>query len=115
MLTVNSVIRMVVPAATKNTHQLILIRKTKSCSHACIANHPMGIAMISEMNTSEIKSFASSCTMLVTVAPRTFLIPISFVFTWAVYAARPNKPRHEIKIATIAKILNSLPVRCSVL
>ena len=48
-------------------------------------------------------------------APNTFLIPISFVLLSAVYAAKPNNPRHEIRIASTAKMPASLPINVSVL
>ena len=43
-----------------------------------------------------------------TLAPSTFRTPISFVLRSAVYAARPNKPKHEIIIASAANTRDNL-------
>ncbi len=59
--------------------------------------------MIAEMTTSIKKSFESSCTILLTLAPNTFLIPISFMRWVMANADSPNKPKQAIKIARQAK------------
>ena len=45
--------------------------------------------------------------MLVIEAPKTFLIPISFVFCSVVKEMSPNNPRHEIIIASREKLINA--------
>ncbi len=45
--------------------------------------------------------------ILLTDAPITFLIPISFLLFCAVKAASPNKPRQEMMIASPAKYFDN--------
>ena len=86
-----------------NTVQLIGIRYAKSCSHLCITNQAIGEATKIETAISFKKSLESKLTMLVTLAPSTFLTPISLKRCSALNVARPNKPRHEMKMAMIVK------------
>ncbi len=68
-----------------------------------MAYHAIGEAMQMEIATSFKKSFESKPTMLATLAPNTFLTPISLVRCSALKVARPNKPRQEIRIAMKVK------------
>ena len=45
--------------------------------------------------------------ILLTEAPITFLIPISFLLFCAVKAAKPNKPRQEMMMASPAKYFDN--------
>ena len=90
-------------AATKNTNGVMLIRYAKLCSQLCISHHETGKAISNEINTSFKKSLDNMVVMFATDAPITFLTPISFLLFCAVKAARPNKPRHEIRMAKPAK------------
>jgi len=56
------------------------------------------------MITNCKKSLDNNVVIPVTLAPNTFLIPISFVLCSAVYAASPNKPKHEMIIANAANM-----------
>ena len=58
-----------------------------------------------EIITNCKKSFDNNVVIPVTLAPNTFRIPISFILRSAVYAAKPNKPKHEIIIANAANTL----------
>ena len=69
--------------------------------------------MMQETLTSCTNSFASNPVSPVTEAPSTLRMPISFVRRSAVYAAKPNKPRQEIKIASIANMPANFPISVS--
>ena len=68
-----------------------------------MTHQAIGEAMTIEMATSFRKSFESSDTIPVTLAPSTFLTPISFVRCSALNVAKPNKPRQEIRMAITVK------------
>src|SRR5688500_10483968 len=78
-LTVNNVIRIAARPAEINTHPLIGSRYAKSSSHFDIAHHAIGTAMRSEIKTNNKNSRDNRLNTDVTLAPNTFLIPISFV------------------------------------
>src|SRR5688500_2347566 len=86
-----------------------LTRYAKSLSHWFIAHHVTGIAITIAITTSLMKSLEISVTMPATDEPNTFLIPISFVRCSAVKVARPNNPRHAIKIASAENKLKIFP------
>ena len=65
--------------ATANTHHSIFILYAKSFIHLFITHHATGDATRMEINTSFRKSLDNIITILLTEAPTTFLIPISFV------------------------------------
>ncbi len=71
------------------------------------------MAMSMEMAVSLRKSFESIDQRLITPAPRTFRTPISFVRCSATKAARPKRPRQEMKMARTVKTAARLPMRCS--
>jgi hypothetical protein len=89
--------------AIKNIHQLIFILYAKFCNHLSMISHANGEAMNNAIATSFRKSFENKITMLATLAPSTLRTPISFVRCSALNVASPNKPRHEIRMATIVK------------
>ena len=60
------------------------------------------------MIMSTTNSLDMYLTMLVTDAPRTFLMPISFVRCSAVKEDNPNIPRQEINIASSVKMVELL-------
>src|SRR4051812_12469210 len=97
---------------TANTHQLISVRYTKSCSHLFITNHAMGEAIVNASNTNDKRSFDNKETICVTDAPNTFLTPISFVLVLVVYITNPNKPRQLMKIQSPADQFNNLAMSC---
>src|ERR1700744_647329 len=92
-LIVSNAIVNVKAADNAKTHQLILVRKAKLCSHLFITYHAIGKAITEAMITSFIKSVESMVTTLLTEAPNTFLIPISFMRRSPVYMASPNTPK----------------------
>ena len=65
--------------------------------------------------TTFVKSEDNRYTMPNELEPSTFLIPISFKRRSAVNAARPNKPRQEITIASPAKYFDNVATRFSAL
>ena len=69
--------------------------------------------MIAAINTSFKKSFDNNVTMVLTFAPNTFRTPISFMRCVMANADKPNKPRHAMKIAMHANIVNMVPCLCS--
>src|SRR5689334_5854615 len=93
--------------AMANTHQLILIRYAKSCSQLFIKYHATGEATTNAITTKRRNSFESNSTRPFTVAPKTFLIPISFSLLCAAYVASPNNPRQPTKMATAVNIQTS--------
>ena len=78
-LTVINAIRIAAIPATANTHQLMVVRYAKSCSHECMIHHATGVAITNETMISTRKSFDKRNNRLFTDAPNTFLIPISLV------------------------------------
>src|SRR5690606_42036988 len=54
-------------------------------------------------------------TILVALAPSTFLMPISLSFSVVVNDASPHSPRHAIKMASTAKKLKIFANCCSAL
>ena len=60
----------------------MLILYAKSCNHLSIANQAIGTARISAMITSFKKSFESRPMRLLTDAPNTLRMPISFTRCW---------------------------------
>src|SRR6185295_7515806 len=71
------------------------------------------MAMAQDIITRFTKSLDNICHKLKTLAPRTLRTPISFVRCSATNEARPNKPRHEMNTARIAKKVERLPMRFS--
>ena len=65
------------PVAMK-IHKLKLILNAKSCNHVLIKYHAIGAAIIKARSTSFTKSVDSIFTMLLTEAPSTLRILISF-------------------------------------
>ena len=71
------------------------------------------MAMKQDSITNPTKSLDNICHKLKTEAPTTLRIPISLVLCSATKDASPNKPRHEIKMARMAKKVARLPIRSS--
>src|SRR6476469_1383214 len=65
-------------AAAMNIHQAKLIRYAKSFNQLFIIYHAIGNATIAAIATNFKKSLTTSVTTLDTLAPSTFLMPISF-------------------------------------
>src|SRR5690242_10277688 len=86
------------PAAI-NTHQWILTRYAKSCSHECAMYQAIGEAMTVATITKVKKSLEISNTMFDTVAPSTLRMPISFVRCNTAYAVTANRPRQASNMA----------------
>ena len=61
--------------------------------------------MAFETRSRRTKSFEILVTMLMTEAPRTFLIPISLVRCSEMKEAMPNSPRQDMNIASAVKYL----------
>src|SRR6185312_1277964 len=99
------------PAST-NTHQEIVVRYVYLCNQCCRKYRATGIATAHEMITRLIQSFDNIFQILNTLAPNTFLTPISFVLCSAINVARPNKPRQEINIASTQNTVDIFPI-CS--
>lgn len=107
-LIVNNAMKKAKAAAKTNTDQLILMRYAKFCSQLCIKYHATGDAISMAMPTSLKKSFDRSRTMPVTLAPKTFRIPISFVFLTTTKAIKPHKPMQQMKMEMAENALNKL-------
>ena len=71
----------------------------------------MGVAIRQEISTKTTKSLDKDCQSLATDAPNTLRMPISLVRCSAMNDARPNKPKHEIKMARMETIKESLPMK----
>src|SRR4029078_684475 len=69
--------------------------------------------MKQEMIISKTNSLDSICHGLTILAPNTLRTPISFVRCSATKDDRPNNPRHEISIASMAKRVDKFPIRSS--
>ena len=78
-LTVRSAIRIAANPAARNIHQLIATRYSKLCNQLCIIHQATGNATRQEIRTKIKKSFESNFAIPATLAPNTFLIPISLV------------------------------------
>ena len=89
------------------------MRKAKSCNHLLDAHHANGTAIRMEIATNSKKFFEINNVMLLTFAPRTRLIPISFERCIVVKAVRPNNPRHAKIMASADAIENKEEVLCS--
>ncbi len=81
-----------------NIHHGIPILKTKSCNHLCKPHQAMGKATNAAIAMSFKKSIDNMPTILLTDAPSTFLIPISFVRFTTIKVANPNNPMQAIKM-----------------
>ena len=79
-----------------------------------MAHQAIGDAIRLERMTSFKKSFDNNPANSPPEAPKTFRMPISFVLLSAVYAARPNNPRHDMNMASRAKIAASFSISVSV-
>ena len=108
----NAMMNAMIPAP-RNTHQLKSMRDAKSSSHLCIKNHDTGRATTAEKITSFMKYLDHSTTICGTLAPNTFLTPISLTRCDMVNADNPNKPKHAINIARQENMVNSLLSCCS--
>src|SRR4051812_4812949 len=75
----------------------------KPSSQSLIKYQATGDAIKKEITTNIRKSFDSSVTIPALLAPNTLRMPISLVRCSTVKVVNPNKPRHEIKMATIVK------------
>ena len=78
-LTVSIAMNNATVPATAKTHQRILVRYAKSCSHRFITNHAIGDATRTANIINFKKSFDSIDVIFNTDAPNTFRIPISLV------------------------------------
>src|SRR6516225_7850908 len=105
--------KVAVMPATANTHQSIWIRYAKLWSHLFIAHQATGNAIKEATRTSLRNSFESICVTCDTVAPNTFLIPISLVRCSVVYVLKPNRPRQATKMVSAENIFKMVPVTCS--
>ena len=90
-------------------HAITIIQIVKGALYAKLCNQlfmkyqAIGEATKNEITTSFKKSFDNSVTMPAVLAPRTLRIPISFIRCSTLKVVSPNKPRQDIKIATIVK------------
>ena len=76
----------------------MLVFTVKKFKTPFISKTAIGRDIIQANNTSLMYCFVNRIIIVETLAPNAFLIPISFVFLRVVYIARPNNPRHEIRI-----------------
>lgn len=79
MLKVKSAIPIMASPLSAKTHQLIFVRKGNCFNQEYNAQQAGGVAMTNASTTSLRKSFDSVDTICVTVAPNTFLTPISLM------------------------------------
>jgi len=75
--------------------------------------HATGEAIKKAIITRTKNSLVSNRTIPADDAPSTFRMPISFVRRVVLNDDKPNKPRHEIRIASDARQINNLPNRPS--
>ena len=78
LIVINAINKAITPAMI-NIHQLIAVRYAKSSSHRLIAQPATGKAITEEIITSLRKSLDNIATILLTLAPNTFLMPISLI------------------------------------
>src|SRR6266487_6759224 len=90
---------------TAKTHQLMVVRYAKSCSHLFINNHAMGAEIKNETIINRKKSFDNMNEMSFTEAPSTLRMPISFIFCSIIKESSPTRPSTFI---TIDKNVNRL-------
>src|SRR5215204_3917176 len=91
----------------------ISVLYAKSLSHVSIIQYDIGKPITIAMITSRVKSLVINNTILDADAPNTLRIPISLVFCAAENDTNPNSPRHAITIASRAKTVLILAMRCS--
>src|SRR5690606_39978359 len=89
---------------TKRSHARF-VRNAKLSSHESIPYHVSGMALTLATSTSLQNCHDRRETILVALAPSTFLMPISLSFSVVVNDASPHSPRHAIKMASTAKKL----------
>jgi len=111
--TANTAIKIATEPAIANIHQVIFILYAKAWSHLCIAHHANGKAKTQAINTSSRKSLDNNATTFVTLAPKTFLTPISLLRCSAINVTNPNNPKQAINTANMANTMAILPARCS--
>ncbi|MNN01590.1 hypothetical protein D3C81_1142140 [compost metagenome] len=114
-LTVSRAIIIVRKPAPKNMVMGTVVLKANPSSQFEVKYNATGSAIILAIMIKSKNSLFSICIILKTVAPRTFLMPISLVFSCAVYVHSPRSPRQEISIAMMAKKLNNVPCFCSLI
>ena len=68
-----------------------------------------GTATKNDIATSFKKSFDNRLRMFGTLAPNTFLTPISLVRCMVLYDAKPSKPKQDMKMANNEKFKNRVP------
>ena len=71
-------------------------------SHLLVAIHANGIDITSEIKINFKKSVDRIDTILITEAPSTLRMPISFVLFFFFITDNPNNPIQEIKMVSIA-------------
>ena len=89
-------------AETIKMKGLSAIRKGKSASQPSMYNQANGMAIIEETRIRTVKLRNNRPNKVVIEAPKTFLIPISFLRCSVTYAAKPNKPKQAILMASPA-------------
>ena len=99
--------------AIANVHQLTDTLYSKDCSQLLLIHSDSGVAMQIDISISMAKSFDNNFNIEETLAPNTFLIPISLVRCSALNMMRPSKPMQEITMARAEKYLLSLPMMVS--
>ena len=67
----------------------------------------IGTATTNAVMTNFRKSLLNKPTTEATLAPNTFLTPISLVLDSTVNIAKPNRPKHAIKIANPEAVLKT--------
>ena len=100
-------------AAATYIHQPMFTRYAKSFSQSLKNHHANGNAMIDAMITSTTNSFEINVTIFPTLAPITFLIPISLVRLTTASVANPNSPMHAINMEIADAIFTMSLVRAS--
>src|SRR3569833_32550 len=100
-------------ADTTNTPAPMLTRYSYFSSQFTIKYNASGDAITQLISTSTTKSRDNNIHTWAIDAPSTLRIPTSLVRCSATYAARPNKPRHEINMARAANTPASFPTNTS--
>ena len=86
------------PTIKNRKKAFIPVLTVKKFKTPLISKTATGREIKQAQNTNLTYCFVNRNIIVYTLAPKAFLIPISFVFLWVVYMANPNNPIQEISI-----------------
>src|SRR5262249_25618993 len=102
-LTVTNVIPTAIPNVHTNTPTPTVVRQSYPSNHLFIPTHANGAAITNEIPTNRTNSTVNNAHNDPTLAPNTFLTPISRTRCSAMKLATPNNPKQLINIANAVK------------